>query len=125
IEIDKATSAKKVINKWLDKRKKEDSQKEEPSQQEQATPTYTSTPEKPKSKTGLFIGIAAMVMVVLAGFYFLSNQSGNPDNPIETATDARQDSIMWQSASTGNSEATYQLYLKEYPEGIFSQSAKD
>src|SRR5690606_28080238 len=125
IEIDKATSAKKVINKWLDKRKKEDSQKEEPSQQEQATPTYTSTPEKPKSKTGLFIGIAAAVIVVLAGFYFLSNQRGNPDSPIEKAIDARQDSTAWEAALVGGNKASYEHYIEQYPEGIFVGAAKD
>jgi len=91
-------------------------------EQEHAPVVDVSPPAQQKNKTGLFVGIVAGAIVVLAGAYFLSNHN---ENPIIANTDVHQDSIMWQSASAGNNEAAYQLYLEEYPEGIFAQAAKD
>src|SRR5690606_15931612 len=59
---------------------------------EQAPPVYTTPPAKNKSNAGLFIGIAAAVIVILAGFYFLSNRSRSPVPSTATA-DPHQDSI--------------------------------
>src|SRR5690606_39755975 len=103
---------------------REEPQQQEPTQQEQAAPTYTPTPAKQKSTTGQFIGIAPAVIVVLAGVYFLSDRNGNPGSPTAT-TNLRQDSTLWKTTLVGNSEEAYQLYLDEYPEGIFAQVAND
>ncbi|MCC2599666.1 tetratricopeptide repeat protein [Sphingobacterium sp. FBM7-1] len=97
-------------------------EKEQP--QEQAPPAYTPPPAKRKSNAGLFIGIAAAVIVVLAGFYFLSNRSGSTV-PSTVTADPRQDSTAWEAALAGGNATSYAHYLKQYPQGIFAQTATD
>ncbi|MBD1433903.1 sel1 repeat family protein [Sphingobacterium sp. DN00404] len=91
---------------------------------EQAPPVYSAPPEKKKSNAGLFVGIAAGAIIVLAGAYFMANRSGDAGN-LSASADGKLDSIAWESALAGGNEAAYTHYIKQHPNGIFMDAAID
>ncbi|MBD1433904.1 WG repeat-containing protein [Sphingobacterium sp. DN00404] len=94
---------------------------------EQAPPVYSAPPEKKKSNAGLFVGIAAGAIIVLAGAYFMANRSdiGNPSASETNNTEASRDSATWETVLFANDSTTYQHYIDNFPNGIFAQAAKD
>lgn len=88
-------------------------------------PIYATPVAAKPSRKRKFVIIGIVTILVLSIGYFLSTRNRAGDDLHTVSTDQRRDSIAWEAALAGNSQATYQHYLDRYPEGIFAQEAKE
>jgi hypothetical protein len=87
-------------------------------------------PKAAKSRTPLFIGIAAALLIAIAGGVWLMRPPPQPqrqavEQPSPPAMDpAKLESDLWDSVKDSGDAAALNSYLAKYPAGLFAAAAK-